>query len=544
VAVFSQNNTEILDIDYPARETYLQDSIKLGTRVTTMIGLRWEPQFGIVPVHKNFSTFHPGQQSTVFPTAPTGLVAIGDSGVPGNLYGVRWKDVGPRASFAWDMFGNGKAALKAGYGWYTDYEVTIGFNGYTNSEPFGFTDPFNAPELLAKPYAPLGYTPFPFTAPVPGAPGNSTLVFSTPVAALAMAQNYNSGQIHEWNVTFEAEPIRTYLLSLAYVGTRGTHLDPKNENTDIDWPRFVPGASDNTGKNVLSRRPYYQNGAGFSSISTDESSFNSMYSALQFTVDKRYSYGLTLMGNYTYNFYNAAQQADGSGSHSNGCRDYSNCGLDYFSPGATHTAAVAFRYALPTLKSQNLLTRETIGGWFVGGTMNFNTGVYGGVKDNTCNTYTFQSADCNANYTGGGALQSARGKGQYVTNGGSPIGVAWLNPANFVHTDQVKTSSGTVATIPGAGIPDSSTSMYLGNAVVGTWKGPSYINFNLSLDKDFPVYESVKFNFHAEAFNAFNHTELQAPGYNNTVSPNTIGFGAISSAFPNRTLQLSGHFIF
>src|ERR1019366_9535777 len=103
---------------------------------------------------------------------------------------------------------------------------------------------------------------------------------------------------------------------------------------------------------------------------------------------------------------------------------------------------------------------------------------------------------------------------------------------------------GDVQTISGAGVPDSSTAMYLGNAIVGVWKGPAYINLNLSLDKDFPIAEGVKFNFHVEAFNALNHTELNAPGYNNQVSPNTIGFGAISSANANRSLQMSAHFVF
>lgn len=218
VGNFSQNNTEVVDIEYPAREAYLQDTIKLKPRLTAMIGLRWEPQYGVSPVNNNFTTFHPGQQSTEFPLAPTGLVAIGDRGVPSNLYGVRWGDVGPRASVAWDIFGNGKAALKGGYGLYSDYEVTIGFNGYTNSEPFGFTYPFSSPQEVATPYAPLGYVPFPFKAPVPGSPSNATLPFSTPVAALAVATNYNSGQIHEFNITFEAEPIKTYLVSAAYVG--------------------------------------------------------------------------------------------------------------------------------------------------------------------------------------------------------------------------------------------------------------------------------------------------------------------------------------
>jgi hypothetical protein len=54
----------------------------------------------------------------------------------------------------------------------------------------------------------------------------------------------------------------------------------------------------------------------------------------------------------------------------------------------------------------------------------------------------------------------------------------------------------------------------------------------------------LKLNFHAEAFNALNHTVLNSPGYNNTVGPNTQGFGIISSANAPRSIQLSFHVIF
>ena len=69
-------------------------------------------------------------------------------------------------------------------------------------------------------------------------------------------------------------------------------------------------------------------------------------------------------------------------------------------------------------------------------------------------------------------------------------------------------------------------------------------DFNASLDKDFGIWESLKLNFHAEAFNVLNHTVLDGPSYNNTVGPNTQGFGIISSANAPRNIQLSFHVIF
>lgn len=252
-----------------------------------------------------------------------------------------------------------------------------------------------------------------------------------------------------------------------------------------------------------------------------------MYNALQVAVNKRYSYGLTLMGNYT--FSNAAAQQ--------GCRYQADCGLDYYSPGTTHAMAAAFRYKIPTFMKQNVLSREIVGGWALGSTMSASTGAYGSVGDYNCNEFTFGSATCYANYTGGGALLPNRKS--VAKSKASEIGVTWLDPSKFVRGDQVSVN-GVATTLPGVG-----QQLYLGSAIDGVWKGPAQgIIFNGSLDKDFAIWESFKLNFHAEAFNALNHTVLSAPSYNNTVGPNTLGFGIISSAAAPRNVQLSLHVIF
>ena len=522
---FYQNSTQTLDINYPAREAYVQDTFKAQPRLTIMLGVRWEPHFGIEPVHDNFVTFRPGQASTIFPMAPVGLVTIGDRGIPKNLYGVRWGDVGPRASFAWDILGNHKAALKGGYGLYTNYQVVLGFNGYTNTAPYGVNYTPNIQQTdLAHPYAQYGSVPFPYIPPVAGTQAALTYVFPTPLNTLAMNKNYNSGQIHKFNLTFEIEPINTYVVSVAWVATRGTHLD---ETENYNWPRFVPGASTNDVTNVYSREPYYS--AGFNTINMDSSDYNSMYNALQIAMHKRYSSGLTLMGNYTYS--NAVAQQ--------GCRYLADCGLDYYSPGTTHAMAAAFRYELPGFSNKSWWSQRILGGWALGGTVNASTGAYGSVSDYNCNEFNFSSAGCYATYTGGGALLKSRG--QVASDpSGKMIGVSWLNPSKFVRANQVSVN-GAATTLPGVG-----QRLFLGNATYGVTKGPAsgVQDFNASLDKDFKVVESYKLNFHAEAFNALNHTVLNAPGYNNTVGPNTLGFGVINTADAPRSIQLSLHFLF
>ncbi|HUA97294.1 MAG TPA: carboxypeptidase-like regulatory domain-containing protein [Terracidiphilus sp.] len=521
---FSQNSTQNLIVNYPAREAYIQDTVRLTPRLTVMLGARLQPYFGVREQKNRFVTFRPGQSSTVFPTAPVGLVTVGDRGIPPNLSHDIY-NVGPRISFAWDVFGNHKAALKGGYGLYTDYEYLLSFNGYTTAAPYGVDYyPTQGPALnLSQPYAQYGSTPFPYTAPTAGSAAAATLVFPNPLSEQAVAKNFNNGLYDKFNLEFEIEPINTYVFSAAWVATHGTHLfETHNQN----WPVFVPGGSTNDSANVLSREPYYP--AGFNQITTLYSDYNSWYNSLQVEVNKRYSYGLTLLGTYTFSGSSAQQ----------GCRYLADCALDYYSPGTVHQMTAAFRYNIPAFLHPQTLADRIIDGWAIGGTGTASTGGYGSVADYNCNEFNFGSAACYANYTGGGALLSNRK--QVIMSGGSEIGVGWLDPSKFIRGDQALVN-GTPTTLPGVG-----QRLFLGNAAVGAFKGPAsgIEDFNASLDKDFGVWESVKLNFHAEAFNVLNHTVLNMPGYNNTVGPNTQGFGIISAANAPRSIQLSFHAIF
>ena len=522
---FYQNSTQNLIVDYPAREAYIQDTVKLNPRLTVMLGARLQPYFGVREAKNRFVTFRPGQPSTVFPTAPVGLVTVGDRGIPPNLSGNHY-NVGPRVSFAWDLLGNHKAALKGGYGMYTDYEYLLNFNNYTTSAPYGVDySPVQGPGLdLTHPYEQYGSVPFPYTAPAAGSPEAATIVFPSPLSTQAVAPDFNNGTYHKFHLEFEIEPINTYVFSAAWVATRGTHLfEVRNQN----WPVFVPGGSTNDGANILSRQPYYP--AGFNGISTFFSDYNSMYNSLQVQVNKRYSYGLTLLGTYTYSSSSAQQ----------GCRYLADCALDYYSPGTVHQMTAASRYQIPRFFRQNELASKILDGWAIGGTATASTGGYGSVGDYNCNEFNFSSASCYANYTGGGALLSTR-KSVATDPSGSIIGVTWLDPSKFIRANQA-IINGTPTTLPGMG-----QRLFLGNAAIGVFKGPaSGIGyFNASLDKDFGIWETLKLNFHAEAFNALNHTVLSLPGYNNTVGPNTQGFGIISAANAPRNIQLSFHVIF
>jgi len=526
-ASMSENSRENVNLLYPSRESYFQDSIKLSRRLTVMLGLRWQPHLGVRESEGYMMAFRPGQTSTLFPLAPTGVVGLGDRGISGSTYLDRWADLGPRASIAWDIFGNGKAAIRAGYGLMTDYQYMVAFNQYGTSFPYGLSWNVGTNSLanLANPYAQYqastGSTPFPFQEPGPHSPGDATLPFPEPFNMLDMNKNYNSSQIHQWNATFEYQPVQTLLLSVGYVATRGTHLpDAHDEN----WPVFVPGASYDTTASINSRRPYFSDGE-LQTILTSFSDWNSMYNSLQFAFRKRTSRGLTFFGNYTLS--SLAQEQ-------NGPRYFGDMALDYYSPGIMHNFALAFAYDLPIPTGQSRLGKALIGGWTFGGAVVASSGQYGNIGDENCAQFDYGSASCVANFVGGTPYSSSKGQPLVLNN--QMVGVNWLDPTKFIRGDDVLVS----------GVPTVSSSvgtrLFLGNATTGVFKGPASFMPNASLSKTFRITESLKLNWRVEATNALNHTVLTMPG-NTTVNGNPQ-FGDITSAMNPRMVQMSGHFIF
>jgi hypothetical protein len=96
---------------------FFQDEWKITPRVTVSYGLRWDINGGLGDADKNASNFFPcaPPEPTVCAPAgfPNGLVRL-QQGFP-RLYNLDLKDLGPRAGLAWDIFGNGKTALRIGY---------------------------------------------------------------------------------------------------------------------------------------------------------------------------------------------------------------------------------------------------------------------------------------------------------------------------------------------------------------------------------------------------------------------------------------------
>ncbi|MBV9437705.1 MAG: carboxypeptidase regulatory-like domain-containing protein, partial [Acidobacteria bacterium] len=125
---------------------YAQDQWKVLSNLTLNYGLGWQvdtPLEDKANGGRNINCFIPGQQSTVFPTAPAGLNFPGDTGCTSSGYHIRYGHVGPRFGFAyspdkgWLTGGPGKTSIRGGYGIYfnrSEEEITL---QNTGTPPFG-----------------------------------------------------------------------------------------------------------------------------------------------------------------------------------------------------------------------------------------------------------------------------------------------------------------------------------------------------------------------------------------------------------------------
>src|SRR6202012_1638060 len=84
---------------------FVQDDLPITPRFTANIGIRWDIDTPPVDTFNRTESFVPGQQSTVAPLAPKGLLFPGDAGIGRGIISTRYSHVSPRLGFAWSPFG-------------------------------------------------------------------------------------------------------------------------------------------------------------------------------------------------------------------------------------------------------------------------------------------------------------------------------------------------------------------------------------------------------------------------------------------------------
>ena len=227
---YNQCSRQFLDSRSRYGGLFIQDSWKAKPNLTFNLGLRWEVSMPWYDTQGKIETIVPGEQSTVFPTAPKGWVVPGDPGIPKTLAPTRYNNFGPRAGVAYapdfhdgmlgKIFGGtGKSSIRAGYGiFYTSvedlnlfYEVGDAPYGlyWVSPQPPEFDQPFQT-----RSDGTSQTQRFPYTIPVPGSPANKTLNYSQflPISAILPAIRFTTGCLtprittSAWSVRWRSIP--------------------------------------------------------------------------------------------------------------------------------------------------------------------------------------------------------------------------------------------------------------------------------------------------------------------------------------------------
>jgi len=469
---------------------FFQDSMKLRRNFTLDLGVRWEPFLPYTDVDGKLATWRAGQQSTRYVNAPRGVVYPGDAGIPDGGFGKTWSNFGPRIGFAWDVFGDGKTAVRGGYGIFFDRSNTISTNSQANQAPFGtvVTVNGNNTNSFTSPWA--GTTnPFPGTTTPP-----STVAFAQFSSQFLYEEHMRNPYVQSWNFTLEREIAGGFIGRVSYAGSKGTRLVALREFNAAVYSAGATTATTNA------RRPL---APALGATTIIEPVGNSTYHALQFTAERRFAKGFSILTNYQF-----GKSIDDASANKATGQARTNPNNQAFDKGPSdfdkrHVFNLSGLWELP-FRPENGFARAIIGGWSLNSIVSLQSGFPFSVASGVDNARTGTGGQ-RADIIGNAYLSDDRPKGDVIDQ--------YLNRAAFAPN-----ALGT-----------------FGNLGRNTYRAPGFASYDFGLFKSFRIKERVNTTFRFEAFNAFNRTNLGAP--NN--AQNNVQFMRITSASDPRILQLA-----
>ncbi len=579
---YTQAATQLLDSRTRYGGAYVQDSWRATPNLTLNLGLRWEASMPWYDTQGKIQTWVKGEQSTVFPLSPQGLVYPGDPGIPKTLAPTRYNNFGPRLGLAYSpsfsdgvlgkVFGGpGKSSIRASYGLYYTSVEDLNLFYEVGDAPFGLYWTSPGPVDFAEPFRNRldGGTDgegqrFPFTVPIPGSPANKTLDFSVyePLSYFPGYDIHNKLPYAEhFNFSIQRELSKSTVLTLSYVGTEGHRLisqteanpgDPalcKQLNTqgytdassgapgcgpNLEQDTFTQGANTVYGTRDTLLNPNYCPGAqslcfGFGNTFTKLVA-NSVYHSGQATI-QRTAGDVTLSASYTL-----AKAIDDSSAFGE-LINFSNAKLSrgLSSTDVHQNFVVSYVWELPFHKMFRGMPRLTRG-WQLQGITRFASGFP--VQMGEGNPIQAGSPLCPSDECVGDASLT----GSPSTDMPNRVGAIHIhNPrdtAARTYFDQ-SAFTGTVCALTSTGVLTGPDCGSFGTANRRFFHGPGFNNTDLGLSKMIPVNEAMHFEIRGEFFNIFNHAQFNNP----SGDISSTNFGNVTSARDPRIGQVSAKFV-
>jgi outer membrane receptor protein involved in Fe transport len=509
---------------------YMQDTYKVTSRLTLNLGLRYDLPSPYTEIHNRQTLWIPGRQSTVVPNAPPGLLYPGDQGVPAGLIPTFKKAFAPRVGIAFDPIGNGNWLITSAYGIY--YEPYYTGQGGPLQSPISAPPDLQTEQISLSPAQPLNFAdPYNGNPPAPG-------TFATPLTNLTLAANLPLPYTQDWDFNIQRSLSRDLLFEVGYVGTKGTKLPRMIEGNPAI---YIPGvdASGNpisTTDNADQRRIHSgctladnPSTCQFSSTGLIAGVANSSYNALEASLKKRFSHGLSFLTSYTYSHAIddvSSFNISGSGSiQVAGENDLAQNPFDLAAErgpslfDARHRLVFSYQWSLPFLEHQEGWYQRVLGGWQLNGIVTAMSGTPFTVFDSRDVSEQGGAPEI----TGFSANRPNLVAGQDPNSGPRKVG-DWLNANAF----------GRITPNP------LSPAQQFGTAGRNIAVGPGYANWDFAATKNIRLAESKDLQFRAELFNVLNHPNFHLP--NSDISSPT--FNQILAAEPPRLVQFALKFLF
>jgi hypothetical protein len=494
---------------------FLQDNYRISSRFTANLGLRWDIDTPPVESQDLTVAFVPGQQSTMVPSAPPGVVFPGDSGIGRGIVGTKLHHIAPRIGFAWDPFGDGKTAVRAGAGMF--YGATSGneWNQPGNAQPYAIRQTFNSIASLTNIYGNAGS--FPNGDPFPYTYNPKTPRFLTPASIESISPKAQWPLTYQMNMAVQRQLPYQISVTTAYVGTLSRDVPTMIDDNYAPYVPGIPGESTSQAS-INSRRPYDPGvlGQNIFLITNQTASYHS----LQITASRPMTHNLLLNGFYVWS--HALQSSNESAIGQMTAQDFAALWEERGPMDADkrNVASLSAVWNINYYQGVNRIAKGVLNGWTISPIYSLQGG--SPFEITTGSTKNFDSNGHNRPDLVAGvkaSLDPHRSR--------SIASNAWFNIAAFTPN-----GPGVAGGIGPGGADGNTPRDYL--------VAPGYRDIDLGIFRDVKLERGIVFQLRGEATNVFNMVSLGTPG----TTESSSSFAKITSASSPRVIQVGGRLTF